>query len=76
MENTNQAQLNLIKALQTDLNSKALEIEKLKINNQLTIESLRQINSSISTLQESDVDKNTSLVKINSDLNKFCRLHQ
>ncbi len=73
LENTNQAQSNLIKTLQTDLNAKALEIEKLKINNQLTIESLRQITNNVTTLQESDLDKNTSLVKINSDLNKLLK---
>ena len=71
LESANQLQSNLIKTLQADLNAKALEIESLKINNQFTIESLKQINSNISTLQESDVDKNTSLEKINLDLNKL-----
>lgn len=71
LESTNQAQSNLIKTLQTDLNAKTLEIEKLKINNQLTSETIRQINSNITTLQESDIDKNTSLTQINSDLNKL-----
>lgn len=71
LERTNQAQSNLIKTLQTDLNAKALEIEKLKINNQITVETLRQINSNVTTLQESDIDKNTSLQKINTDLNKL-----
>jgi len=73
LENTTQSQLILIKNLQLDLNAKSLEIEKLKINNQLTIESLKQINSSVSILQESDVDKNTSLTQINSDLNKLIK---
>ena len=73
LENANQLQSNLIKTLQNDLNAKALEIEKLKINNQLTIESLRQITNNVTTLQQSDVDKNSSLEKINSDLNNLLK---
>jgi len=73
LENIIQNQSLTIKTLGNDLNAKALEIEKLKINNQLTIESLRQINSNISTLQESDLDKNSSLEKINSDLNQLIK---
>jgi LPXTG-motif cell wall-anchored protein len=45
----------------------------LKINNQLTIESLRQITSNVTTLQQSDLDKNSSLQKINSDLNQLLK---
>ena len=68
LENTIKTQSITIQNLRNDLNAKALEIEKLKINNQITIESLRQITSNVTTLQESDLDKNNSLEKINSDL--------
>jgi uncharacterized coiled-coil protein SlyX len=73
LENTINSQNKLIQTLGNDLNAKALEIEKLKINNQLTIESLRQITSNVSSLQQSDLDKNSSLEKINLDLNQLLK---
>ena len=76
LENTINSQNKLIQTLGNDLNAKSLEIEKLKINNQITIESIRQINSNVTTLQQSDLDKNSSLQKINSDLNLLLKTNE
>ncbi|MFA6268552.1 MAG: hypothetical protein WCW13_05575 [archaeon] len=61
----------LISDLKKDLNSKENEISDLKKNNAQTLDSIKKINSSISNLQQSDVDKNLSLNKISTDLNKL-----
>ncbi len=69
LESTINNQNKIIQTLKNDLNAKSIEIENLKINNQITTESIRQINSNVTTLKQSDLDKNSSLEKINSDLN-------
>jgi hypothetical protein len=67
------SQAAMIEVMKKDLNSKADEISALKRQNQDTISSISMINSNITQLQVSDLDKNASLERINTDLNKLIK---
>lgn len=73
LENTINSQEKLINSLRDDLNKKTIQIDELNKLNDSLKSNLVEINSNISTLKESDLNKDASLEKLSLDLNKLMK---